>query len=117
MRSKTPAGHKKDGKYIPAASRAEIRGKSPSGEACRPPCSEWVKSGKCSKGDGCREWHVPACAFFKRGMCLAGDKCNYMHRGKSTAAPKTDPRPKAKGQAKKKGGVAGAAVEASPLND
>ena len=70
------------------------RGKSPKGNADRPPCT-FYKQGKCTKGEDCDFWHVPVCKFFKSGKCNV-PKCAFLHSNPaqpaSTGTPPASPR-------------------------
>ena len=95
-------------KYVPALTRQQSRGRSPSNEKDRPPCQAFL-DGKCKKGSECREWHVADCKYFKSGSCLAGSNCIFVHRDKNgnvinlgsanAAKPKRKSKAKAKGRA------------------
>ena len=95
-------------KYVPAKTRQQSRGRSPSNEKDRPPCQAFL-DGKCKKGSECREWHVADCKYFKNGSCLAGNRCIFVHRDKNgnvinmgranTAKPKRKAKAKAQGKA------------------
>ena len=75
-------GQLQDGRYTPSKTRANSRGKSPSGEKDKPPCAAFLQ-GTCSKGSACKEWHVADCMFYKDGRCTAGNKCVWLHRDKN----------------------------------
>ena len=107
-------------RYVPNRTRAQSRGKSPSGETDRPQCKAHFE-GHCSKGSQCREWHISDCRFYKSGECRAGDRCIFYHRDKDgkiknagygnvaeklEAKPQPPKKKKKKAKAKAKAGVA-----------
>ena len=78
-------GKERDKTKSPPAPRK--RGKSPSGEADRPPCFRYLK-GQCTDAE-CKYWHPPACREFKKdGKCSKGKKCDFLHAGPRSAAAK-----------------------------
>ena len=67
-----------DGNYKPGKTRAESRGKSPSGKTNAPPCALFLQ-GACQKGDKCDRWHIADCMFYAEGRCKA-KQCIWLHR-------------------------------------
>ena len=101
--------------YDPSKTRAESRGRSPSGERNRPPCENWIQ-GKCKKGRECNYWHVGVCKFWRQGKCnlVSGKTCVFLHHdpnkmdvNAADLSPPSRPEGKPKSKAKSK---------SSPLN-
>lgn len=65
--------------------RAESKGKSPSGKLNRKPCFNFLK-GECNKGKACDFWHIPVCSFYSQGSCRSGKQCIFVHDAKQLAA-------------------------------
>jgi hypothetical protein len=80
-------------------------GKSPSGEADKGPCWDFLKH-KCTRGSDCRFWHPGPCFDLKKtGKCKDGDKCCFLHSqkdGSAFPAPAAPQTPKKKKKKKKK---------------
>ena len=103
-RGRSPGPSKGKGK------EAVKRGTSPSGEADKPPCFDYIK-GTCTRGKACSYWHPPVCKFWKAGSCTTKGCC-FLHNdkpkkalksGEAAPAPAKDPaEPKAKPKAKPK---------------
>ena len=55
------------------------RGRSPSGQMARLPCTDYFKV-TCTT-PFCEKWHPPECFFYKtKSGCKFGDNCSYAHR-------------------------------------
>ena len=107
--------------YVPNKTRAQSRGKSPSGDIDRPPCKAHYE-GHCSKGSNCREWHISDCKWFKQNRCTAGNNCLFYHRDKNgkitngggfANSAKADKKRKSKSPKKKKKASSTASVAMS----
>jgi len=80
-------------------------GKSPSGEADKGPCWDFLKH-QCTRGSACRFWHPGPCFDLKKtGKCKDGNKCCFLHSqkdGSAFPAPAAPQTPKKKKKKKKK---------------
>ena len=81
-----------------ALTRSNSRGTAPNGLKNREFCYAFLR-GKCTKQEGCSQWHIPECEFYfdkgGKNLCKRSDSCRFLHQRVHTlkATPAVPPKP------------------------